>query len=133
MRGKITPADYGKVYSYHLLGMEDLFLDFAGRKAERHPARRALQQLTAGSRLRMQARGEHLELINDQGLALARLSKKAEEIWAGRLPRVREVRVVAMVRRQREEVAEPAFQAACRGERWQVPIVEVVYGAAEAE
>ena len=41
--------------------------------------------------------------------------------------------VVAVVRRQREEVAEPAFQAACMGERWQVPIVEVVCSAAESD
>lgn len=106
--------------------MDDLFIDFAGIKPEQHPARLALLGARAGNALQIEKRGNHIELVNKDGVSCARLSRKAQSDWAGRLHGIQEVRVVAMVRRYREDVADKAFQAACFGDAWEVPIVEVV-------
>ncbi len=125
-RPALPPVNIGRPHSYHLLGMEDLYLDFAGRKPERHPTRQALHRLRAGSLVSMQKCGEHVELINDQEVKVARLSKKAQDIWIQKLPIITEVRVIALVRRYREELADSPLKSSCQGESWQVPLVEVV-------
>ena len=112
--------------SYHLLGMDDLFIDFAGMKPEQHPARQALQSIWTGHTVKIEPRNNHLELINDKGLAIARLSKKAQAQWENRLGTIKEFRVVAMVRRYRDDVTEQEFLSRCHGESWEVPIVELV-------
>ena len=68
---------------YELLGMEDLFLDFAGVKREEHPARLALMHLNVGDTLRLDIRNTHLELVNIDGVSVARLSRAARERWRG--------------------------------------------------
>ena len=112
--------------TYHLLGMEDLFLDFAGTKGERHPLRLALQKARAGEVVSIQKQNHHLELMDSAGVAIARLSKKAGSAWADRLDSIREARIVALVRRYRDDLEDKAFQAACYGRSWEVPVVEVV-------
>jgi ATP-dependent DNA helicase RecQ len=111
--------------TYHLLGLEDFFMDFAGLKSERHPSRQALRQVEAGWNVKIEKRNDHLELIDNNGVSFARLSKKAQEVWSEQLENIRDVRVVALARRYRDDLADKAFQAHCRGESWEVPIVEV--------
>lgn len=131
-RPDLAPATIARPQTYHLLGMEDLFLDFAGIKRERHPRRLALQRLRAGNLLTMQKRGKQVELVNDQGVPVARLSKKAQDIWIHQLPLIKEVQVIALVRRYREELTNLALQASCHGQSWQVPLVELVCDTAGA-
>ena len=112
--------------TYHLLGMDDFFIDFAGIKPERHPARLALLEIKAGDVAKIEPRNNHVELVNKEGVSFARLSRKVQSDWAGKLQEVHEVRVVALVRRYREDVADKDFQANCFGGSWEVPIVELV-------
>ena len=112
--------------TYHLLGMEDLFLDFAGIKPEQHPVRLALESLCAGQTVQLAQRNNHLELVNGQGVPVARLSRKAQKKWTDRQHEISEVRVVAVIRRYRDDVTEQGFLSRCHGERWAVPIVEMV-------
>lgn len=43
-----------------------------------------------------------------------------------KLPLIKEVRVIALVRRYREELADSPLKSSCHGKSWQVPLVEVV-------
>lgn len=110
--------------TYNLLGMEDLFIDYAGIKPENHPSRLALQKIKAGDKLNIEERSKHLELINSEGVAIARLSRKAQEEWHDRIGTIRDIRTVALVRRYREDLSDKDFQASCLGHSWDVPIVE---------
>ncbi len=122
-----APHDKSKLArTYHLLGMEDFFIDFAGIKREQDPARLALRDIKAGDTVNIKERNNQLELVNKDGVAFARLSKKAQSEWASRLHAVKEVRVIAMVQRYKEDLAGTDFQANCIGECWEVPIVEVI-------
>ncbi|MFV0439415.1 MAG: RecQ family ATP-dependent DNA helicase [Desulfopila sp.] len=120
-------ADTGTTERRHvLLGMEDLYLDFAGMRRAEHPMRRALAHLDTGDRLRFVAVHDHLDLLDTTGVAVARLSRSACQRWWPLLARVEDVRVIAMVRRLRSLVEEK-YQSRCHGEMWEVPIVEVRY------
>ena len=131
-RPDLAPAAIASQRTYHLLGMEDLYLDFAGRKPEHHPTRQALRALHAGCRVGIKGHGEQVDLVNEQGVALARLSKKAQAIWAPRVASIKEARVVALVRRRRDELADTKLQASCHGQSWQVPLVELACDTARA-
>jgi ATP-dependent DNA helicase RecQ len=106
--------------------MEDLFLDFAGIKPENHPSRLALKRIKAGDTLDINKKNNCLELVNNDGVAIARLSRKAQEEWHDKIATIREIRTVAFVRRYREDLADKDFQASCLGDSWDVPIVEFV-------
>jgi ATP-dependent DNA helicase RecQ len=112
---------------YTLLGMEDLFIDFAAYKAEDHPVRSALADLGAGDALSIELRNEHLELIDKKGLSLARLSQSAKNVWLRRLEEIEAVRVVAMVRRYPEDISDESYRRRCSGTSWEVPLVELVH------
>jgi ATP-dependent DNA helicase RecQ len=112
---------------YTFLGMEDLYLDFAGRKNIQHPTRKALQKLQAGDRLRLERRNDHIELINPEGVSVARLSKTARNKWEGKAGSIREVRVVAMVRRYKEDINDKSFSTSCHGDIWEVPVVDLCW------
>jgi len=112
--------------SYRLLGMEDLYLDFIGTKPETHPARLALKRTKAGDSLRLEEKRKHLELVDSDGVAIARLSRKAQVEWSEKRRAIRDIRVVALVRRCRDDIVEKEYQSRCVGNNWEVPIVEIV-------
>ena len=66
---------------YTLLGMKDLYIDFAGMKNENHPSRVAICGLNTGDPLTLEIRNDQVELINDQGVSVGRLSKSARIEW----------------------------------------------------
>ncbi len=111
---------------YRLLGMKDFFLDFAGIKGENHPVRKGLQELQMGDRLQAQIRKDHIELVNGNGVSVGRLSKAARTEWADNLDQIQEIRVVALVQRNKRDIMDTVFSDRCYGESWEMPIVEVV-------
>ncbi|MCP4338209.1 MAG: hypothetical protein GY799_04830 [Desulfobulbaceae bacterium] len=110
---------------YTLLGMGDLFVDFAGIRNVNHPVRRALQKLHTGDRLQVEVRNGYIELVNHEGISVARLSRSAQGVWKTREGEIREGRVVAMVRRYKEDISDTIFKKSCYGEKWEVPVVEL--------
>jgi ATP-dependent DNA helicase RecQ len=112
--------------TYHFLGMDDFFIDFAGIKPERHPTRLALPAINAGDVVDIEERHHHVELVNKDGVSFARLSKKAQSELGGKLSTIKEVRVIAMVRRYWEDVVDKDFQGNCYGASWEFPIVELI-------
>jgi ATP-dependent DNA helicase RecQ len=112
---------------YKLLGMKDLFVDFAGVRKEGHPVRDALHVLKSGDLLEPQVRNSNVELMNRDNVPVARLSQTARKEWADRLDIIREARVVALVCRYHMDIQDSTFRGRCHGESWEVPIVEFVY------
>lgn len=110
---------------YELLGMKELFLDYAGLKPEKHPMRTALRTLQVGEALTAEICNDHVELSNSAGIAVARLSKNAKNKWGSSLNLIQEIRVVAMVRRYKTDIQDQEFSKLCHGESWELPIVEL--------
>ena len=107
-----------------LFRSKDLYFDYAGTLPEQHPQRRMIERLQTGDLLHLHIADDRVLLIRE-GQAVGRLSKTAAGQWRDRLHLVTEARVVAMVRRYQTDLEGDPFQARCRGEYWEFPLVEL--------
>lgn len=111
---------------YDILGMGDLFLDYAGRRRKEDPVHKHLAELRPGDLLRAVPTGDFVELHEEKGVCVAQLSKTALVTWRGRLEKVERVTVLAMVQRRAEDSGEE-YRDRCKCDQWEVPVVEVIY------
>ncbi len=110
---------------YVLLGMEDIFLDFAGQQPAGHPVHTALAGLQPGDKLAVSRNGARPALLNADGQMLARFSAKAADTWKDRLDTIRDVQVICNVIRQRTDCKESEYQDRLKADRWEIPICEI--------
>jgi ATP-dependent DNA helicase RecQ len=110
---------------YDILGMEDLFLDFAGRKPPHDRIHRHLGEIRSGSSLHAVLKGETIVACDSHGEPVARLSHKAAEHWRKRLDCIERITVLAMVERRSGDSGEE-YRAGCQCEQWEVPLAEIV-------
>lgn len=116
---------------YSVLGLQDLYLDFAGLRPNDDPIHSKLANLRPGSPLHCARDGNYLRLYDGE-TAVAALSRAACEGWQDRLHRIESVRVLAMIRWHRDGGDSRSSQS-CKAESWEVPMVEVVHLAASSE
>ena len=114
---------------YQLLGLADLFLDFAGRHAATHPIHASLAALKPGDCLGLRPSNIRPELVDSQGVVVAQLSALAGDKWGENLSRIQQVRVVCLVGRQRTDNTDSEFQNRLRVDAWEVPVCELVINA----
>jgi ATP-dependent DNA helicase RecQ len=115
---------------FALLGLGDLFLDFAGRRPAGDPLHARLERLRPGDLLTARATPEGwIELWDTAAppVAVAALSQYGRETLEA-ADAVEEVRVVAVVERRAAD-SQPEYQASLRCDRWLVPVVEARYRA----
>jgi len=106
---------------YSILGMKDLFLNFAGRRSQDDPIHRALASLHPGDLLCARTEAETVGLYDGEERHVAVLSRSAQADWRDRLEAIESIRVLAIVQRQATDCA-PDFQKRCRYERWEAPL-----------
>lgn len=116
-------------HDYQLLGLEDLFLDFAGRHEADHPIHASLAALKPGDCLSLRPGNSRPELIDARGGVVAQLSAQAGEKWGENLSRIQQVRVICLVARQRSDNPNNEYQNRLRADAWEVPICELTVGA----
>lgn len=112
---------------YGMIGMKDLFLDYAGRQPESSTVHRHLKALSPGSRLFLKARGEKIDLLDPAGQVVAQLSKQACGKWHERLEAIEAVKVVAMIQRRPEDVKDEEYRNRLQVGTWEVPVLEVAF------
>jgi ATP-dependent DNA helicase RecQ len=112
---------------FALLGMGDLFLDYAGRRLAEDPVHQHLARLRPGDALAVRRNGGgDVELLDGTGLAVAALSHACRKLRAEAIAGAEEVRVVAVVERRKSD-ARPEYQPPLRCERWHLPLAEIRY------
>ncbi len=112
---------------YRVLGMKDLYIDFAGGKRANHSIHRSLARLQAGDLVKMQ-NGDNgqVRVLDEREKRVARLSTRAARHWpASRLKKIEEVRVLGMVHRTQDDSGDPKYRDRLQVESWEVPILEV--------
>ncbi len=113
---------------YEILGLNEIFLDYAGRFKKSDPVHHHLAKLQTGHSVFIRNPDEKTGIYNAEGICLARLSNEGANKWKARLDQIREVRVVAMLKRDRDDPDE-AFQQWVKSDEWELPVVEVVYNS----
>ena len=112
---------------YEILGLRDLYLDYAGRLSDTNPIHQHLEQLQTGETLGLRLAGAKIEVVNSHGGAVAILSKQAAERWQPLLGEVESLKVLALIERRVGDDREESYRKVLKAERWEVPVVEVVY------
>jgi ATP-dependent DNA helicase RecQ len=111
---------------YELLGLDELYLDYAGRFPRSHPIHDHLAALQAGQRVSFHRNNSKLEIHDGKGRCLAQLSNEGSNKWKKMLEQVIEVRVVALLKRNRDDPDE-GFQKWIQADEWELPLLEVIY------
>jgi ATP-dependent DNA helicase RecQ len=113
---------------YELLSQADIALSFAGRAAEHETIARTLHDLATGDRLQLAAADYGVFLEAPNGVRVGALSKAVASRRRELLPRVRTVRVAAILIRRKSDEG-PDYQDGLRREAWQVVIPEITLDA----
>jgi ATP-dependent DNA helicase RecQ len=120
-------TESGDLLNYETLGLEDIHLGYPGKFPESSPIHVVLRRLIPGDKLAMRSLdGNGIGLFDGSDVCVARLSRKAEANWAGRLAAVRDVRVLAMVCRTADQDAEQNRREQYQVTEWEIPVAEVV-------
>ncbi len=112
---------------YEIVGLRDVYLDYAGRMNSSNPVHKHLGRVTVGDYVQLRLSGDKLELCDVSGHPIAVLSKGAKERWMDLLENIKSIKVIAMVERRVDDSKDSDFKKLLRAERWDVPVVEVVY------
>ncbi|MFW6333394.1 MAG: hypothetical protein ACOC23_08855, partial [Thermodesulfobacteriota bacterium] len=75
--------------------------------------------------LSLREEGGKIVLAPESGVAVARLSQRAEAVWRNRLDDIEKITVIAMIRRRSEDTA-PEYRGRLRCDWWEAPVVEIV-------
>jgi ATP-dependent DNA helicase RecQ len=114
---------------YDLIGMRDLYIDFAGRLAADNPVHKLLAQLRTGHSVELKDENGRLVIVTKNGGKVAVLSKSAQNVWRPRLTKIESAPVLAMVERQREDTSDEVYKEKLRNENWEIPLIEVVWSS----
>ena len=123
-RGIVESSDHADK-KYELLGLNEIYLDYAGSFPPTHPIHGHLAELGTGQCVSFCQNNSKLEIHDRSGKCLARLSNEGANKWRERLDHILEVRVVAMLRRNRDDPDEN-FQKWIKMDNWELPVLEVV-------
>jgi len=111
---------------YELIGLSEIYMDYAGCFPGSHRIHNQLAGLEAGRGVAFQQNDRSIEIHDSQGFCVAKLSKEGAAKWSRRLDRMQELRVVALLRRDRDDPDED-FVNRIKSDQWELPIIEAVY------
>jgi ATP-dependent DNA helicase RecQ len=118
-------ADLGLARQYHILGLSDLYLGYAGTFPPGHPIHVHLSQTGPGDRLRFRENGDTVEVHDAHGFCIARLSNAGCLAWSGKLGQIIEIRVLGMFRWAADDSREE-YRHLVKIPCWELPLMEVV-------
>jgi ATP-dependent DNA helicase RecQ len=111
---------------YEMIGLNEVYMDYAGCFHGSSKIHNHLACLEAGQLVAFYANDQSIEIHNRDGCCVAKLSKEGAARWAPRLNQLQELRVVALLRRDRDDPDEE-FINRIRADQWELPILEAVY------
>ncbi|MDE0519133.1 MAG: ATP-dependent helicase, partial [Candidatus Dadabacteria bacterium] len=119
---------------YTVLGMRDLFIDFAGEKPEGHGVHISLTRMQVGDSITLKREQSGQVVVLDcEGKQVGCLSKNTAESWQQPdLNQVDEVRVLGMVSREQED-CKPEYRDRIAVPDWELPLLEVRHRSPSTE
>jgi ATP-dependent DNA helicase RecQ len=111
---------------YEMLGLEDVYMDYAGAMPAGHPIHNRLAATQAGDEVTICPAGSAMAVRNRDGDCIAKLSATACRRMAAKIGEIETVRVIAMLERDRCDPDEE-FISRIKADRWEVPVLEVVF------
>jgi ATP-dependent DNA helicase RecQ len=111
---------------YDIIGLDEVFIGYAGLRNPGARIHRSLRGLRTGSPLTLVANGQSMLLRDSAGVDVASLSAKGRSKWSDRLDRIEKIETKAIVTRYRDD-GETPDGITIRSDCWEIPVVEVVW------
>jgi len=111
---------------YELIGLSEIYMDFAGCFHAGHSIHNQLACLEAGKKVVFQRNNSGIEIRDANGCCVGKLSNEGANKWSKRLNQICELRVVALLKRDRDDPAED-YQNRIKVDQWELPVLEAVY------
>jgi ATP-dependent DNA helicase RecQ len=111
---------------YEMMGLSEIYIDFAGGFPSDRKIHRCIGRLEAGASVSFFPKANGIEIHTADGHCVAKLSQEGARKWGKRLHQIDDVRVVALLRRDRDDSQE-GFQNRIKADQWELPVLEVVY------
>jgi len=111
---------------YEMLGLNEIYLDYAGCHPDGHPIHRHLAALETGNTVSFSHKNGKIVVLDGSGRCIARLSKEGTDKWSGKSDQVSELRVVAMIQRTQDD-PDMGFHNRIKAGRWELPVLEAVF------
>jgi ATP-dependent DNA helicase RecQ len=110
---------------YEILGLDEVYLDYAGCFGPTDPIHRHLAELKTGQLVSLCMNNSKIEIQDLAGRCVGRLSSEGVGKWEQKLSQIEEVRLLAVLKRNRDDPAED-FQRGIKTDNWELPVLEVV-------
>jgi ATP-dependent DNA helicase RecQ len=111
---------------YELIGLDEVYMDYAGCFKNGENIHNLLACLEAGECVAFHSKGKSIEIHNSDGGRVAKLSEKGFAKWSQRMEQIHELRIIALLRRDRDDPNED-FINRIKADKWELPILEAVY------
>jgi ATP-dependent DNA helicase RecQ len=111
---------------YKLIELNAVYLDYAGCFTNDHIIHKHLASLEAGQSVKFCPKANEIEIHTAGGCRVAKLSKEGSAKWSQRMNQICDLRVVALLRRNRDDPQE-GFQNRIKADWWELPVLEAVY------
>lgn len=111
---------------YELIDLSEIYMDFAGCFHKGHSVHKQLASLEAGKHVMFHRNHSGIEIHDVDGCCVGKLSQEGANKWSQRLGQISELRVVALLKRDRDDPAE-GFQDRINVDEWELPVLEAVY------
>ncbi len=111
---------------YELIGLNEIYMDFAGCFDKGQGIHNRLARLESGQTVLFHQTDKGIEIHNMDGRCVGNLSREGSEKWLQRLDRICELRVIALLRRDRLDPDE-GFRNRIKVDQWELPVIEAVY------
>lgn len=119
----LDPHELQKQYT--VLGLKDLYLDYAGAFPNSHAIHKHVANLRTGDAVRLVSTSNGLQVHDNSGYCIARLSNTANAAWRDKLDTIQHARVLALLQRRAKDPAE-AYRPRIEVDHWELPLLEVV-------
>jgi hypothetical protein len=106
--------------------LSDVYLDYAGGFPQSDTIHAHLSRIQAEDKVFLSAHHSVIKICDKEGFCVGRLSQSASATLQNKLGMVSEVRVVAMIERDRMDPQED-FRDRIKAEKWEAPVLEVVF------
>ena len=104
---------------YELIGLSELYMDYAGCFHRNNRIHQHLCRLETGQCVEFHQNNSSIEVHDSEGCCVAKLSNEGATKWSQRLDQIQELRVVALLRRDRDDPNED-FINRIKADQWEL-------------
>jgi ATP-dependent DNA helicase RecQ len=124
-RASLETYDCESYYQYEILGLEDIFIDYAGGFNSNHLIHKQLSKIGPGDELFFVDTTRHVEVHDCDKCCVCRLAKKNTDQWRKRIKNIHKLRVLSVLVRGKND-PDIKFDKWVKTDSWELPIIEVV-------